>query len=96
LSGICKDGFHVKNTRETVWFDVKQRLARFDQRYQITSPEGVITEYQFTQQKHPVSQVEVQIWLEKNGFQILSVYGDHSGNACQENSLKAIFWAQKR
>ncbi len=96
LSGICKDGTQVKNTRETIWYDVKQRLARFDRRYQITSPEGVTTEYQFTQQKHPVSKVEVQTWLEKHGFEVLAVYGDHSGNPYHENSLKAIFWARKR
>jgi SAM-dependent methyltransferase len=96
LSGICKDGTQVKNTRETIWFDVKGRLARFERRYQITSPEGVITEYQFTQQKHPVSKVEVQTWLEKHGFEILAVYGDHSGNPYHHNSLKAIFWARKR
>ena len=96
LSGICQDGTQVKNTRQTIWFDVKQRLARFDRRYQITSPAGVITEYQFTQQKHPVSKVEVQTWLEKHGFDVLAVYGDHSGNPYHHNSLKAIFWARKR
>jgi SAM-dependent methyltransferase len=96
LSGICKDGYQVKNTRETIWFDIKQRLARFDRRYQITAPDGAITEYQFTQQKHPVSKVEVQTWLEKHGFEILAVYGDHSENPYTQNSLKAIFWARKR
>ena len=96
LSGICKDGTRVKNTRETIWFDVKRRLARFDRRYQITSPEGVITEYQFTQQKHPVSKVEVQTWLEKHGFDVLAVYGDHTRSPYEDHSQKAIFWGQKR
>lgn len=96
LSGTCKDGYQVKNTRETIWFDVKRRLARFDRRYQIISPDGAITEYQFTQQKHPVSKVEVQTWLEKHGFEILGVYGDHSGNPYHHYAPKAIFWAKKR
>lgn len=96
LSGTCKDGYQVKNTRETIWFDVKRKLARFDRRYQIISPEGKITEYRFFQQKHPVSKVEVQTWLEKYGFEILAVYGDHSANPYHEHSLKAIFWARKR
>ncbi|MBW6475133.1 MAG: class I SAM-dependent methyltransferase [Anaerolineaceae bacterium] len=96
LSGTCKDGTQVKNTRETIWFDVKGRLARFERRYQITSPEGIVTEYQFFQQKHPVSQVEVQTWLEKHGFEVLAVHGDHSANPYHVHSLKAIFWARKR
>ncbi len=96
LSGICEDGYQVKNTRKTIWFDVKQRLARFERRYEITSPEGVITEYQFTQQKHPVSKIEVETWLEKHGFEVLAVYGDHAANPYHPSSQKAIFWAQKR
>ncbi len=96
LSGTCKDGYQVINTRQTIWFDVKRRLAKFDRRYKIKSPEGDIIEHQFTQQKHPVSKVEVQTWLEKHGFNVLEVYGDHLGNPYQQNSLKAIFWAKKR
>ncbi len=96
LSGTCEDGYQVKNTRKTVWFDIQERLARFERRYQITSPEGIVTEYQFTQQKHPVSKDEVQILLEKYGFEVLAVYGDHSANPYHEHSLKAIFWARKR
>ncbi len=95
LSGFCMDGTQVKNTRQTIWFDVKRRLARFERKTQITSPEGDITEYQFTQQKHPVSKDEVQTWLEKHGFEVLEVYGDHLANPYHENSLKAIFWARK-
>jgi hypothetical protein len=96
LSGTCKDGYQVKNTRETIWFDIKQRLARFDRRYQIISAKGEIIEYQFFQQKHPVSKDEVQTWLEKHGFEILAVYGDHTENPYNQNSQKAIFWARKR
>lgn len=96
ISGICKDGSQVKSTRETTWFDIKQRLARFDRRYQIISPEGEIIEYQFIQQKHPVSKVEIQTWLEKYGFEILAVYGDHTPKPYHQNSRKAIFWARKR
>ena len=95
LSGTCKDGYQVKNTRETIWFDVKRRLARFDRRHQIISPEGEMTEYQFFQQKHPVSKVEVQTWLEKHGFEIEAVYGDHTANPYHQHSKKAIFWARK-
>jgi len=96
LSGTCEDGYQVKNTRKTVWFDVQQRLARFERRYQITSPAGITTEYQFTQQKHPVSKVEVQTWLEKYGFEVLGLHGDHLANPYNDHSLKAIFWARKR
>lgn len=96
LSGTCKDGTQVKNTRQTIWFNVEQRLARFERRYEITSPEGIISEYQFIQQKHPVSKVEIQTWLEKHEFEILTVYGDHAANPYHEDSLKAIFWARKK
>lgn len=96
LSGTCEDGTQVKNTRKTIWFDGQQRLARFERRYQITSPDGIVTEYQFTQQKHPVSKVEVQTWLEKHGFEILEVFGDHEGNPYSQNSQKAIFWARRK
>ena len=96
LSGTCKDGTQVRNTRQTIWFDVKKRLARFERKYQITSPSGEIKEYQFTQQKHPVSKVEIQTWLEKNGFEILEVFGDHQGNPYHHISQKAIFWARRK
>lgn len=95
ISGQCKDGTVLENNRETIWFDVPNRLARFRRRYVIISPDGEKKEYEFLQQKHPVSKVEVETWLNKNNFEIIAMYGDYSFNPYSDSSDRAIFWAKK-
>lgn len=61
----------------------------------VTLPDGSIVEKECVQQKQPVSTVEVQTWLEANGFVIEQLYGDRAGNPYTETSSRAIFWARK-
>lgn len=95
ISGQCNDGTYLENYRETIWVDVTNRVARFRRRFVITFPNGEKKDYEFFQQKHPVSKVEVETWLEKHNFEILAIYGDYAGNSYQDSSGRAIFWAKK-
>ena len=95
ISGMCQDGTQVKGTRETIWFDAANRLARFRRHYVIISPDGEQREHEYIQQKHPLSKIEVQTWLEKHGFAIKQVFGDRAGNPYHNAAEKAIFWGRK-
>lgn len=95
LSGKCSDGTVVEQSRETIWFDAPCRLARFRRRTRVEFPDGNSIEQEYIQQKHPVSKGEVQGWLEKQGFMIEGVYGDHEGLPYAEISPRAIFWARR-
>lgn len=95
ISGKCNDGSVLENYRETIWVDVPNRLARFRRRYVITPPNSEKKEYEFFQQKHPVSKVEVETWLKKHNFRIEAIFGDYEGKPYQDSSNRAIFWARK-
>jgi SAM-dependent methyltransferase len=95
-TGTCADGARVESTTETVWFDVERRLARFRRCTRVTLPDGQVIEREVEQQKHPVSAVEVQAWLEHHGFVVERAMGDRAGNPYTETSGRAIFWARMR
>jgi hypothetical protein len=95
LCGECTDGTLVESTRETIWFDVPHRLARFRRRSKVTLPGGNTLEQEYIQQKHPVSRQEVQDWLEKHGFVIDGIYGDYHGASYTDVSARAIFWTRR-
>jgi hypothetical protein len=95
-TGVCADGTRVESTMETIWYDGPRRLARFRRRTRVTLPDGNVVEKEYVQQKHPVSTVEVQGWLEARGFEIEHLYGNRAGNPYTEGSKRAIFWARKR
>ncbi len=94
-TGICADGTYIESTTETIWYDAPRRLVKFRRCTQVTLPDGSIVEKAYIQQKHPVSTVEVQTWLETHGFIIERTYGDRAGNPYTETSSRAIFWARK-
>jgi SAM-dependent methyltransferase len=94
-TGLCSDGTYVESTTETIWWDAPRRLVRFRRRTKVTLPDESIIEKEYIQQKHPVSAVEVQTWLETHGFIIKRMYGDRAGNPYTETSSRAIFWAKK-
>jgi SAM-dependent methyltransferase len=95
-TGTCADGTQIESTTETVWYDVPRRLAKFRRRTKVTLPDGSIVKQEYVQQKHPVSAVEVQTWLETHGFTIERTFGDRAGSLYIETSERAIFWARKR
>lgn len=95
-TGTCADGTRVESTTETIWYDGPRRLARFRRRTKVISPDGSIVEKEYVQQKHPVSTIEVQTWLEAHGFVVEQLYGDRAGSPYTEASGRAIFWARKR
>lgn len=95
ICGIAQDGSKVETTWKTIWFDVKERLAKFERKAKITKPNGETIESSFIQQKHPVSTYEVKNWLEKHGFKIEKLYGDWNEEAYTDESDRAIFWARK-
>ncbi len=45
--------------------------------------------------KHPVSAAEVESWLGRHGFKVLSVFGDRQGRPYTKASGRAIFWAER-
>lgn len=95
LSGECLDGTLIESTRETIWFDAPQRLARFCRRTKVTLTDGNIIEQEYIQQKHPVSKDEVQGWLEKHGFGIEGTYGNYEDAPYTHAAPRAIFWARR-
>lgn len=95
-TGLCSDGTRIESTVETIWFDVASRLARYRRRTVITSLDGNIKTEEYLVQCHPPSKGEMQTWLEKNGFIVKHVYGDRAGNPYNEDSPRAIFWAEKK
>lgn len=94
-TGICADGTRIESTVETIWFDIPHRLVRFRRRTNVIFPDGNRFEKEYIQQKHPVSTVEVQKWLERHGFIVVQLYGDRAGHLYTETSERAIFWAKK-
>lgn len=96
LCGITDDGSTVETTMETIWYDVKKRLAKFKRRGKVIKSNGEIIESQYIQQKHPVSAYEVQLWLKKYNFDIIKKYGDRKGGPYSNDSPRAIFWGRKQ
>jgi SAM-dependent methyltransferase len=96
LQGICSDGTIVESTRETVWFDAPRRLARFRRHTRIMRNDGNVIEQEYVQQKHPVSKLEVQGWLERSGFLVEGTYGSYTGELYTDASPRAIFWARRK
>lgn len=96
LCGTTKDGTVVETTRKTIWYDVKNRLAKFERGAKISKTTGETITSSFVQQKHPVSTLEVQLWLENNNFDIMKKYGNWRRDDYNDVSPRAIFWARKR
>ncbi|MDY7078475.1 MAG: class I SAM-dependent methyltransferase [Chloroflexota bacterium] len=94
-TGTCVAGTLVESTVETIWYDATRRLVKFRRCTKVTLLDGSIVEKEYIQQKHPVSTVEVQTWLEANRFVVEQLYGDRAGNPYTETSGRAIFWARK-
>jgi SAM-dependent methyltransferase len=95
LTEVCQDGTKVESSKKTVWVDVPHRLARFQRRVKIEFPEGQIQEKEYFQQKHPISTIEVRNCLERTGFAVEQLFGDHTGSRYTDASPRAIFWARK-
>jgi SAM-dependent methyltransferase len=94
-TGTCADGTRVASTTETIWYDVPLRLVRFRRCTTVTLPDGSTIRKEDVQQKHPVSAVEVQTWLETHGFLVERMYGDRAGSPYTETASRAIFWARR-
>jgi len=94
-TGTCADGTRVASTKEIIWYDVPRRLVRLRRGTTVTLPDGSIITKEYVQQKHPVSAVEVQTWLEKHGFLVEQRYGDRAGTPYTDTSDRAIFWARR-
>jgi len=95
LTGVCADGTYVENTLETTWYDSQRRLVQFRRRTYITPLDGPTRQSEFIQQKHPISRLEAQTWLEKHGLVVKGLYGDRSGGPYDEAGGRMIFWARK-
>jgi len=93
--GTCADGTRVDSTWQVVWSDIPARQVRYRRATRLRYPDGQVVEREYLRQTHPVSQAEVQGWLEAAGFNILSIFGDRQGNPYTPRSERAIFWAQK-
>ena len=94
-TAICEDGTRLSSSLETVWFDASRRLVRIRRRIQVRRADQSTFEREYIQQKHPVSAMEVQTWLETHGFQIEGRFGDHDGSDYSDDAPRAIFWARK-
>ena len=94
-SGVCADGVRLESTTQVVWFDVHERLARFQRSTKSIYPDGAFKEYSYIQQKHPVSTGEIHGWLDKYSFIIDQLYGSRGSEVYTDESPRAIFWARK-
>ncbi len=95
-TGACADGTRLQGTIETIWYDAPRRLVRFRRTVRVTLPDGRTTSREWVQQKHPVSAVEVRMWLERHGFIIEQTYGGRDASPYTPTSGRAIFWARRR
>jgi SAM-dependent methyltransferase len=95
-TGTCADGTYIQTQRERVWFDITRRLVRYQRRTIVTFLDGSIRTGEYIMQCHPPSKVEMQTWLESHGFTVKQVYGNRAGNPYNEESPRAIFWAEKK
>lgn len=95
-TATCEDGTRLSSSMETIWFDVTRRLVRIRRRTQVRRADQSTFTREYIQQKHPVSAIEVQAWLEAHGFTIEGCYGDHEGSNYSDDSPRAIFWARKK
>lgn len=94
-TGRCSDGTDIESRWEAIWWDAPNRLVRFRRCTKVTFTDGKNIQKEYVQQKHPVSTIEVQTWLETHGFIIERMYGNRAGNPYSEISNRAIFWAVK-
>lgn len=95
-TGRCIDSTFLESYMETIWFDAPQRLVRFRRFTKVTLPNGNTVEKEYIQQKHPVSAIEIQIWLSSHDFVVEQMYGDRLGSPYEKTSQRVIFWAKKR
>lgn len=95
-TGTCEDGTYIQTERERIWFDIAQRLVRYRRRTKILFPDGNSKTEEYMMQCHPPSKIEMQTWLENQGFTVEKVYGDRSGSSYEDTSSRAIFWAKKK
>ena len=94
-TGNCTVGTRVESYIETTWWDAPRRLVRFRRGTRVTLPDGSVVEKDYIQQKHPVSTLEVRVWLEKHGFVVRHLFGDRMATHYTDKSDRAIFWAEK-
>jgi len=95
-TATCEDGTRLSSSMETVWFDAVRRLVRIRRLTQVRRADHSSYIREYIQQKHPVSALEVQTWLEAYGFSIEGQYGKHDGSGYTNDSPRAIFWARKK
>ena len=95
-TGTCTDGTYIQARRTRIWFDITRRLVRYRRSMTITFQDGSTKTEEYLVQCHPPSKVEMQTWLESHGFTVNQVYGNRAGNLYNEESPRAIFWAEKK
>jgi hypothetical protein len=94
-TGLCQDGTSIQTSRKRIWYDINQRLVRYHRRTVVTLPDGSQKIGEYFVQCHPPSKVEMQTWLENNGFTGEQLYGGRNASPYQDSSNHAIFWAVK-
>lgn len=93
-NGKCSDGTQVKGSRETIWYDTKKRLVRFQRAVELITPGGQRLRKEWIEQKHPPSTPEMKGWLEKHGFVIENLWGDRKRSPYTDESARAVFRAR--
>ena len=95
LCGIAEDGSDVVTEMEIVDFDEKSKTTVFRRYITVTGKDGQMMTKEFIQQKHPVSNTELESWLEMYGLKVIEHFGDRSGKPFTKESNRTIFWVQK-
>ncbi len=96
-SGVCADGAVVRSTSETLWFDAARRLVRARRQTVVRKDGRVLHEQAFVVQTHPPSTAEMRWWLERHGFEVISLWGDHArAIPYTDEAARATFWARKQ
>ena len=97
LEGTGADGTYGRCSVRVVDVDISKGIEHYVRTWYKRSPDGTETLMEYTACKHPVSGDDVEGWLQKHDFEILSKFGDRKGSPYRKGySGRAIFWARKR
>lgn len=94
LEGTGVDGTYGKLSARVVDVDANG-VAHFVRTWYRKRPDGAEESAEYAACKYPVSGDEVEVWLDRHGFQIVEKYQDHAQMPYKGDSGRAIFWARK-
>ena len=94
-SGVCSDGYKLEGAGEIVGIDKEHNLWYKKRSLRVVDPAGSERYHEWETLTRPVSMEEVRRWLGSNRFRVLELFGSREREPFDEQSTRAIFWAQR-